>query len=382
MLTHVRILFLDHVGDLGGAELCLLELSSRLKDSCEVLLLQPGPLQDLLEERGVTQRFIQAPERFVAASREGGLSQAAAFGSVLGLARQVATAAKDFDVIVANSQKAFVVAALAGRLGRTKVVWYLHDILSAEHFSRFNRKLTTYLANQHARGVLANSKASETAFRAGGGHADVKIVYNGFSAEPFDGVSETEVAALRRDLHLDSFTVGIFGRLSPWKGQDVFLKALAQTEGIEAVIVGEALFGEEDFAANLRTFVKDLGLQERVRFLGFRSDIPRLMKTCDVVVHASTAPEPFGRVIVEGMLASRAVIAAGAGGVTEILEHEQTGLLVSPNDPSALAAALQRLQNDEGLRSTLANAGRRHAEATFSHEAAVGALRGALESWL
>ena len=362
--------------------MCLLELASRLPGA-RVVLLEEGPLEAALKARGVATLVIPAPAHFHDASREGGLAQLGAAAAVPGLARQVAREAKTADVIVANSQKAFVVAALAGRLARKPVVWYLHDILSGEHFSRLNRSLGVYLANHHSRGVLANSEASLRAFRAAGGRAEVSIVYNGFSTEPFDAVSEAEVLALRRELGVEgAFVAGIFGRLSPWKGQNVFLQALAQTEQTRGLVVGDALFGEDAYAKKLRAEASELGLSERVQFLGFRRDVPALMKACDVVVHASTAPEPFGRVVVEGMLAGRPVVAAQAGGVTEILRHRETGLLTLPGDAGALASALTRLRTETGLRERLAAAGREYAETAFSHEEAVSALTDALETWL
>ena len=117
------------------------------------------------------------------------------------------------------------------------------------------------------------------------------------------------------------------------------------------------------------------GLGERVHFLGFRHDIAPLMRAADVVVHASTLPEPFGRVIVEGMLARRPVIATAAGGVGEIIDDGRTGVLVPPGDAAAIARAVQALRDDPGRAAALAAAGAAHARQAFSVGAMVRGVR-------
>jgi glycosyltransferase involved in cell wall biosynthesis len=136
--------------------------------------------------------------------------------------------------------------------------------------------------------------------------------------------------------------------LAPWKGQHVALRALAELPEAACVIAGSALFGEDDYARSLHKLASDFGLVDRVRFLGHRDDVPSLMRGVDAVVHPSIDPEPFGRTLVEAMLARRPVVAANAGAVPEILDDGKAGWLVPPNDPVALAAALRRIQAGEG----------------------------------
>lgn len=132
--------------------------------------------------------------------------------------------------------------------------------------------------------------------------------------------------------------MGHFSRLSSWKGQHVLLTALAQCpKDVTAVFVGDAMFGEQDYVQHLQEQVAVLGLEKRVQFLGFRSDVVPLMTACDLVAHTSTAPEPFGRVIVEAMLCGRPVVAAQAGGAVEIIESGKTGWLFAPGNSQQLA---------------------------------------------
>lgn len=140
--------------------------------------------------------------------------------------------------------------------------------------------------------------------------------------------------------------VGLFGRLTPWKGQRVLMEAVARMPGATMVLVGAPLFGEHTYEAALRARAAEPDLAGRVHFLGFRADVAELMHCMDVVVHASVWAEPFGRVVVEGMLAARPVVATAAGGVKEIVDDGETGILVSPDDAPALASALNRLADE------------------------------------
>ncbi|MBS6361374.1 glycosyltransferase, partial [Burkholderia sp.] len=151
--------------------------------------------------------------------------------------------------------------------------------------------------------------------------------------------------------------VGSFSRLARWKGQHVLLEAAAQHPDMHVVLVGAPLFGEDAYEAELREYVARYRMNERVHFLGFQRDVAACMKAVDIVAHTSITPEPFGRVIVEGMLARRPVVAARAGGVVEIVEHDGNGLLFEPGDAHGLAEALAALKADRARRERLVASG-------------------------
>jgi glycosyltransferase involved in cell wall biosynthesis len=105
-----------------------------------------------------------------------------------------------------------------------------------------------------------------------------------------------------------------------------------------------------------------------VHFLGFRDDVPRLMTFVDLVLHTSVAPEPFGRVIVEAMLAGTPVLATRAGGPVEIVQEPDTGVLVPPGDPEALATAVQDVLSSPNRARAMAQAAQAYARRRFSVE--------------
>jgi len=373
----IRPLFLDQSGALGGAELYLLDLARAYHPAGRVLLFDDGPFLDRLQAEGLSCEVLPAARSLTAVRKQGGLgAYLRGLPGLAALVSQVAAQARRFDLIFANTQKALVVGGLAGLLARRPVVWNLHDLLTTDHFSPLSLRASVWAANWLTCHVIANSRASRSAYRAAGGSTPASVVYNGLDPAPFDAISSHEVTALRTRLGLgEGPVIGVFSRLANWKGQHVLveavgrIRALVERIGVQVLLVGDALFeGDRAYAEALRAQVEARGLADRVHFLGFRDDVPALMRLCDVVVHTSTAPEPFGRVIVEGMLAERPVVATAAGGATEILVDGRTGRLVPAGDPGALATVLSELLDRPDDARRLGRAGALHARATFGRE--------------
>jgi glycosyltransferase involved in cell wall biosynthesis len=364
------ILFLDHTAALGGAELFLLELAKGFRDEGKVLLFQDGPLRALLIAERVGVQVFETTSAVTGVGRGGkGLAQLRASPGAYRLARRIATAAKRFDVIFANRQKCLIVGALVSWISRKPLVWYLHDTVTADHFSAVNRRLCVWVGNRFAAQIVTNSEASKLAFVAAGGRkVGVSVVYNGIDAAAFEkhGLSSREKIRRALGIAKDTSVIGVFSRLAPWKGQHIFLEALAGLPGVHGLLVGAPLFREAGYEEELRTSVTRLGLGGRIHFLGFREDIPALLQAVDVAVHTSIAPEPFGRVIVEGMLAGKPVIATRAGGACEIIVDQVTGRLVQPGDPIELASALKDLLQEPEKASAMATAGFLSARERFS----------------
>jgi glycosyltransferase involved in cell wall biosynthesis len=337
-----KILFVDHAAVLSGAELVLLDLAIAHRQTSQVLLFDEGPFRERLEAAGVTVTVWQADAAALGVRTSTGLAALQAIPALVGMAQQIVTVGRGFDVIHANSQKAFIAAAIARRLGAPPVVWHLHDILTARHFSKINRRIAIALGNTCTAKVLVNSKATGQAFVAAGGRESlVELLYNGVAIEAFAG-NGGQSAAIRAELGIgDAPLIGVFSRLSYWKGQHILLEAVRGIAGAHVLMVGSALFGEEDYVGQLKVLAEQL--PGRVHWLGFRDDIPALMAACTVVAHTSTEPEPFGRVIVEGQLAGRPVIATAAGGAIELIEPGVTGCLVPPNNVLALREAIRGL---------------------------------------
>jgi glycosyltransferase involved in cell wall biosynthesis len=365
-----RVLFVDHTAQLGGAELSMLEIAKALSASSRVVLFEDGPFRHRLEAASVPTTVLPAPGQLNDVRRNG--SVLAALRSIPGLIQQAARltrVARGYDVLVANSQKSMLVGALAGWLARRPVIWHCRDLMSADHFGALQRTVAGWVARWWVDHVIANSHATKNALVAIGGHPDqITVVHNGIDAAPFDAVTSQDVDTVRDELSLpETGVVGVFSRLAEWKGQHILLEALRDLPDVTALIVGDALFPEDRaYADRLRRTIQDNGLGSRVRMTGFREDVPVLMHACDVIVHTSTAPEPFGRVIVEGMLAGRPVVATNIGGPSEIIADRETGILVPPNNPSELRFVLRRVATNTDYCKQLARKGYQYASETYT----------------
>ncbi len=333
-----RILFVNHTSTISGAEFVLLNLVEAWSGAT-AFLFETGALNEALEQRGLTIIRARSSTGLSAVRRDGSLLKILPLTmQLVAITREIARVAKNFDVVYANSQKAFVLAAIATAIARRPLIWHLHDIISPAHFGRAQRLLQIGLANRRAAQVIVPSTVAADAFAAAGGdRGRVTIVPNGRDIEQ-DARSPAELRA-----HLGLPTgplIGVFSRLAPWKGQHVVLRALAKLPELRCIIAGSPLFGEDVYAEHLRQLARDLGVSERVAFLGQRNDIPLLMQAVDIVVHPSIDPEPFGLTLVEAMRAGTPVIATSAGASSEILEGGEAGRLVPPDDAGALAAAI------------------------------------------
>jgi glycosyltransferase involved in cell wall biosynthesis len=362
----MKILFLDQSGKPGGAELCLIDIAKPYGQNALVGLFADGSFKQLLQQNNIPVEVLR--NEAIAVRKESGFIQGLnSFRQLIPLIIKVIKKARKYDLIYANTQKALVVGAIASFFSRRPLVYHLHDILSTEHFSQINLQVAVNLANRFASLVIANSQASKTAFIKAGGHQDIiEVVYNGFEVKNYH-TDESEINNLQQNLKLQGkFVIGHFSRLAPWKGQHILIDALAQCPPqVIAILVGDALFGEQNYVQQLHQQVAKLGLENRVKFLGFRSDIPQLMAACDLVAHTSTSPEPFGRVIVEAMLCEKPVIAAKAGGAMELIEHGLNGFLVTPGEPQELAQMIITCLQETEITATIAKNARITASQRF-----------------
>lgn len=389
------VLYLDHTAKLSGGEIALarlLEALDRTRVTPVVLLAEEGPLVARLREIGVETHVLPLAKS-IREIRKDTLNAGAALryaGRALVLAAysfRVARWARrrGADILHTNSLKSDLYGALAGRLARIPVVWHVRDHIDSSYlpgpavraFRTLSRRLPTYVVtNSYStldrlflRGARPSAVVpSGVAIRGG---SSGRVVHDGLAPQegaPTHLADENGQAAAAWK---GPVRIGIVGRLAPWKGQHVFLEAAA---GVTAaghgdtrfVIVGSSLFGEEAYGEQLRRQTETLGIAPRVEFLGFQKDVPAVLRNLDILVHASTTPEPFGQVVIEGMAEGLPVIGTDGGGVREIITHGENGLLVPMGDAAALAQALGTLLRDPATARRLGRAGYHHVREHFT----------------
>jgi glycosyltransferase involved in cell wall biosynthesis len=223
--------------------------------------------------------------------------------------------------------------------------------------------------------MIANSQYTAERF-VGGRARPIRAIHNPVDLERYAaGGADRAEARVGLGLGADQTVLGVIGQLTPWKGQETAIRALARVvrsePGTTLLLIGEARFvsgatryDNTAYVKNLHELTDALGLGEAVRFVGHRDDVPEVLAALDIALLPSWE-EPFGRVVVEAMAAGTPVIATAVGGPTEIIEEGVDGLLVPPREPELWADAVTSLIEDQQLRERIASGGRRTA-ARFS----------------
>ena len=267
-------------------------------------------------------------------------------------------------------------ALWAARLARVPFVTTYHGIYNASN--PLKRFYNSVMARADA--VIANSHWTAAHIKSQYRFApkNLIVIPRGIDLARFDpaGVPPDRAAALRTSWGAKDEDIVILlpGRLTRWKGQTVFIAALAQLKregrlaGVRAVLAGDPQ-GRTDYEDELRTAIAEAGLRDIVAIPGHTTDMPAAYLAADIVVSASTDPEAFGRVSAEASAMARPVIATNHGGSRETVLPGATGLLVPPGDSKALAAALrQLLSRDATSLLAMGMKGRAHIAAQFTVE--------------
>jgi len=281
-------------------------------------------------------RSLSAVRAGLGAGRQAARLAAEELPAALGLARVIRRVRPDV-IHLGNGVRANFDGILAGLLTRTPIVCHVKGFEKYGARERWAVRRTTTLVCM-TQAILAYCR------ERGLQPPDARVVY--------DAVDEAWLrpqrapAEVRRELGIapDAPCVGIAGNIQEWKGQQVVVEALGRLGAgppVHCIIAGGVHRAGEAYAASLRARVAALGLTGRVHEIGFRADIPDVMNAWDVVVHASVRPEPFGRVILEGMLLGKPVIATAGGGVPELIDDGRTGFIVPPGDVAALADRIE-----------------------------------------
>jgi len=389
----MHVLHLSAAGAIGGAERSLLDILASVQQTTPDwrLSVVTGADGNLVAEAralgaGVTvipygaalARLGESGSngaRFGAAALAGGLARSArpAVQYIVELRRVIEELGP--DVIHTHGLKMHILAAWASRSStraRPRVVWHVHDYVGTRRatarFLRWSlRRCDAIVTNSSS--VAAD--VHETLHPS----VPVVVVHNAVDLRRFspsgprldlDRLAGLP-AAPRRVVR-----VGLIGTFARWKGHTTFFDAIArlgESVPIRAYVIGDALYhtaGSQYSMEELRTCALASGLAGRVGFTGFVDAADEAMRALDIVVHASTEPEPFGLVIAEAMACGRAVIASDAGGAREIFTQGIDALAHPPGDSAALAGCIARLAADEGLRRQLGVAARLTAERRFN----------------
>ncbi len=365
----VTILYLDHTAELGGGELALLGLVKNLSISefhPIVVLCSDGPLVEKFRIIGIEPQILPISSEVTDTKKDaiggGTLSKLKVVWATLRYSVLLARFIRSnrVDIVHTNSLKADFFGGIAGRIAGVKVIWHIRDRIVDDYLPAKVVLVFRWLADHIPTFIIANSVATLETLHLR--RKPGKAIYSGIDMPNEMPSSTTDSTQY----------IGLVGRITPWKGQHIFIEAAAKVlksyPDVKFQIVGSPLFGEEDYLAQIQKQVKSLDIENSVEFLGFRKDVPALISKMAMVVHASTTGEPFGQVVAQGMAAGKPVIGTNGGGVPELIENEVTGLLVPMGDSEAMADAIVILLNDPASAAEMGRSGRKRSVKLFAVE--------------
>ena len=371
----LRVLYLDHTAKIGGGEIALVNLLRHLDRSLVfpiALLFMEGPLRERLVGCCDTH-VIPLSDSALTANKDGLgwrslLKLQASVSVLLQIWRVVRFARKmEIDLIHTNSLKADIIGGIAARIAGLPVVWHVRDRIETDYLPKIVVRVFRLLSQNLPDFVIANSSATLATLHLDKKRKGVPVDANGRVVH--DGCN---VVSIKDGSEVSKTTVriGLIGRISPWKGQDIFIKAAALLKAkhpeAKFEIIGAPLFAERSYEADLRKLCDELNLNDTVEFAGFVENVPSRIAELDIVVHASTTGEPFGQVIIEGMAEQKPVVATNGGGVPEIVQDGITGLLVPMGDALRMAEAIDYLLTHPDEATEMGVRGRERVQTHFT----------------
>jgi glycosyltransferase involved in cell wall biosynthesis len=382
----MRIAFLNPSGQMGGAEHCLIDALAVLRQArptweLAVVLGEEGPLAACAREHGAEVHLLPFPAE-VARLGDSGQSGAASLVSRMAFTAPSAVRyryqlrtllqAINPNIIHTNGFKMHVLGALAKTPGAA-LVWHIHDYISSRAMmARLMRRLAP-----RADTIITNSRhVAEDTRKVVGTVANIVPMLNVVDLDEF--------APQGPALNLDALSglspappgtvrVGLLATLAWWKGHRLFLEGLAGVDRnlpVRGYYIGGALYktqSQESLHELHRTAI-ELGVADRVGFTGVVSEPAAAMRALDIVVHTSTEPEPFGRVIVEAMACGRPVITTALGGAAEIVSLGDMAVTIDARNPASLSSAITKLAADPAFRARLGSNGLSTARRHFGRE--------------
>jgi len=365
----VRVLYVNHIGAVSGAERSLLDLMAAARAQDDVRLACPsgGPLAGAARALGIDVDTIAPTEgslRLHPAETPRAILRMGAAGW------QVARHAwrMPADVIHANSIRAGLFAGPAGRALGIPVVVHVRDRLPRSAVADLSLRLVAAAATT----MIANSLYTADGVRAVTAGGRLRVVHNGVDLARFDRARAAPAAARQRlGIDPDAFVMAVVGQITPWKGQREAVAILAALRAagrdVRLLIVGEPKFvaaatryDNRAYAAELERDIARGALAGAVSLFGERDDIPQIMSALDALLVPSWE-EPFGRVVVEGMSLGLVVVATSIGGPAEIIRDGVDGFLLEPRQPERWVGTLAGLIDAPRRRAELGEAARRRA---------------------
>jgi len=367
----LKVLFVNHTGKVGGAEVSLLTLLDWLHrlygDSIQLILTAPddGSLLARAERCGALVFPANWLKRLKRPTNGRQLLGAVASVGRGSLKAFMLVHSVSPHIVHCNSLQSSLYFVLPTALKRLPLVWHCRDLLMPKAVARFVGAFCDAV-------ISISSAVANELVKLGVRKKKIKLIYNAVDVSALKCVADELVKRFREACGVrdGSILVGMIAHMTPWKRHDLFIRMASlvakERKDVRFVIVGGDIFEEQsEWLCSLSRMVKELSLEGVLTFAGECKEIAIAVNAIDILVHPSPT-EPFGRAIAEAMAVGKAVVAVNAFGPAELIKHEENGLLVPSATPQALAEAVLKLVEDEPLRSKLGEAAAKFVQARLS----------------
>lgn len=370
--TKINILFITSSSELYGENRCLLNLLRGLDYRFKPIVLLPdkGLFEDKLKELGIESYRIVIP---IIRRSYNPFKIISFFLLIAPSIIQMSLIIKNKNIKILHTNTSLTITGgIAAKLMGIKNVWHVREIISQEIIRKI---LSYFIYHLSDKIVVMSNEVKSLFFKERKGSQKIIVLYEGIDPENFSSNSNSKKIREEFGISPDEFVIGMVGRITPWKGQDDFIKAaaLALKEGSNMwfFVVGDIYpkgVRQIVFKKKLKRMVKEMGISDKIIFTTFREDIPNFMVAFDIFVLPSNKPEPFGIVILEAMAMAKPVIATNIGGPLEIITHQRTGIFVPPRAPERIAQAIIELAKDDAKRYRLGDAAKEYVRKIFNIE--------------
>ena len=359
-----NILLLHSSNDLYGASKIFLQLIDLFisKDfNVHVVLPEKGKLDDFLNKKDITLSYYE-----LGVLRKKYLNPLGLFNRIvtnLKAIKFLSNYIKDHSInLIYTNTSTILCGGIAAKKNGIPSLFHIHEIPTGNRlYEIFSGKIINIISNK----VLTVSNSVKKHWLKNINENKIERIYNGIVFEKTDYLNKIDRAQ-------DDFVITSVARLIPYKGHiyliDIANELVKKSTKFKFLIVGDTLSNYLSYEKSVKQKVKDLGLENQIKFLGFRDNVPNILKQSDLFIHPAIAPDPLPTVLFESLHNDLPSVATNLGGAIEILDDGNNGLLIPYNDPKKAANLINEYCSNTELHKKHLNNSKKNFKINFSSE--------------
>jgi len=360
----INILLLHSSNDLYGASkifLQLIDLFTSKDFNVHVVLPEEGKLDDFLIKKNITVSY-----------HELGVLRKK-YLNLFGLINRLVTNIKaikflsnyikthSIDLVYTNTST-ILCGGIAAKKNSIPSLFHIHEIPTGNKLYEF---LSGKIINNISTKVLTVSKSVKKHWLKNINEHKIERVYNGIEYKKMDSI-------IKLDRDQNEFVITSVARLIPYKGHmyliEIANQLIKKSSKFKFLIVGDTLQSYSSYEKSVKKKVKDLGLENQIKFLGFRNDVSNILKQSDLFIHPTISPDPLPTVLFEALYNDLPTVATNLGGAIEILDNGNNGLLIPYNDPKKAANLINEYCTNTKLQKKHLENSKKNFKINFSSE--------------